>query len=174
LLNKLIQADDGIFESVPPQRRIFLMKHLIQCVQAGLKMPGLLTEILKLLRSVLPHVRELYGSHWADILDILSSLWAQDLSSDDNLPVLHSSLRLFAQLRIFVDDSNDDLEDAWKESNKNLSTLLISSLGKFGKTIATPHIRMRTYLSTLKQILHTIFINLEVLLRTSLRARSLL
>lgn len=150
LLNILVQGEDSIIERVPTQRLVFLVKHLIQCLQSGPEIPGMASEILKLLTSALPHISEIYGSHWADMLEFLISLWGRDLSSDDNLPVLHSSLRLFACLRVLASsDSNDDLEDAWKEFNKNLSTHLIANLGQIGKFFRHDVIWMSTYLSVI-------------------------
>lgn len=120
---------------------MFLVKHLIDCLRSGLELPGLASETLKLLTSVLPCIGEIYGSHWADILELLISLWSGDITSDEKLPVLHSSLRLFACLRTLASsDSNDDLEDAWKESNKNLSTHLIANLAQFGKVFRADNI----------------------------------
>lgn len=150
LLNILVQGEDSIVERVPTQRLVFLVKHLIQCFQSGLELPGLASETLKLLTSVLPHICEIYGSHWTDMLEMLISLWNGDLTGDDSLPVLHSSLRLFACLRSLASsESNDDLEDAWKESNKNLSTHLIANLGQFGKGINTSNISIVINLLTL-------------------------
>ena len=140
LLNILIQGEDSVVERVPKQRLVFLIKHLIQCFQVGIESPGLVSETLKLLSYVMPPLREIYGSHWAEVLELLTSLWNGDLTSDEDLPVLHSSLRLFACLRSLAgSDGNDDLEDAWKELNTNISTKLIANLRQFGRTIIACH-----------------------------------
>lgn len=90
-----------------------------------------IAETLKLLKIVLPVIRGIYGSHWTEILQFISTLWSKDPSSDDQyIPVLHSSLRLHATLRSLIgnDEGNDDLEDAWKEARAHLSMGMVNLL----------------------------------------------
>lgn len=90
-----------------------------------------IAEILKLLKTVLPIIKGIYGSHWADILRFISTLWSGNPSSDDeHLPMIHSSLRLHAALRYLAgnDEGNDDLDDAWKEALPHLSTSIVNLL----------------------------------------------
>ncbi|KAK2768232.1 hypothetical protein FQN54_000084 [Arachnomyces sp. PD_36] len=134
LLNVLIQGEDSVVERVPTQRLVFLVKHLIQCFEFVSEMPGLALEVLKLLTSVLPHIREVYGTHWDEILEFLETLWcgSHNITDDEYLPVLHVSLRLFACMRNLASgDSNDDLEDAWEERRKRGSRRLVEVLNQF-------------------------------------------
>ena len=133
-LNLLVHGEDSIAGKVPTQRRVFLVKHLIQCLDSDLKSLGLVSEILKLLAVVFPLIREIYGSHWAAALEILKSQWDRSISSDEFLPVLHSSLRLFACLRsLATSDSNDDLKDVWAEAEKTHVASLTRVLTEFGE-----------------------------------------
>lgn len=90
-----------------------------------------IAEILKLLNTVLPIIKGIYGSHWTEILQFISTLWSKSPQSDDqHIPVFHSSLRLHATLRSLVgnDEGNDDLDDAWKEAQAHLSMGMLNLL----------------------------------------------
>jgi [phosphatase 2A protein]-leucine-carboxy methyltransferase len=110
------------------------VKHLIQCLRSDLQSLGLVSEILKLLVVVFPLIRKIYGSHWAAAFEILKSQWDRSRSSDEFLPILNSSLRLFACLRsLAAGDSNDDLYDAWIEAEGTHERSLIRVLTEFGE-----------------------------------------
>lgn len=88
------------------------------------------TEVLKLLTAVLPTLADIYGSHWSDALTFLAEMWSKTTSiTDEQLPAIHASLRLYAVLKALVGgDANDDLVDAWQESKEPLSKGLINLL----------------------------------------------
>ncbi|EER26661.1 C3HC4 type (RING finger) zinc finger containing protein [Coccidioides posadasii C735 delta SOWgp] len=131
-LNALTQGDGKFVANIPTQRLVFLVKHLITCLQSGRLSLKLETEVLKTLTTVLPHIKEIYGSHWTDIFVLLESLWQSSKESDEYLPALHASFRLFACVRdLATGESNDDLEDAWAESQKGLAEVLIGLLSAF-------------------------------------------
>lgn len=131
ILNAIIQNQDSIADGIPQQRLVFLVKHLISNLGQGITSSAVIAETLKVFTVVLPIIKGIYGSHWTDILRFISTVWSQTLLSDDQeLPVIHASLRLYAIMRSLVgdDDGNDDLEDAWKESLSVLSESLINLL----------------------------------------------
>ncbi|KAL4876265.1 hypothetical protein BJY04DRAFT_143573 [Aspergillus karnatakaensis] len=135
LLNLLVSGEEELnpLASMPTQRLIFFVKHLIQCLQAE-KVPfGLKTEIFKGLTIAFPHVKEMYGPHWEECLDILSSTWRDISGGDAALTVLNSSFKLFSCLESIVkdEDSNDDVKDAWADKKTTLFGLLTSTLWKF-------------------------------------------
>lgn len=121
--------------SIPTQRLVFLVKHLISCLQSEIKSHGLRAEIMRTLTFVLPCLNEIYGSHWEDSMEILSSTWRETGGGDEGLPVLETSFRLFACLKLIVDDeeSNDDVKDAWSDRRTSLFNDLTSTLKKFGE-----------------------------------------
>lgn len=125
--------------SIPTQRLVFLAKHLISCLQSEIKSQGLKAEIMRTLTFVLPCLGEIYGSHWEDSMEILSSSWRETGGGDEGLPVLETSFRLFACLKSIVDDeeSNDDVKDAWSDHKTTLFNDLTSTLRKFGEFWST-------------------------------------
>ncbi|EFQ98580.1 hypothetical protein MGYG_01606 [Nannizzia gypsea CBS 118893] len=133
VLNSLMHGERNPAKNIPTQRLVFLVKHLIVCLQSGKSGAGIISEILKLLSAVLPLMKEVYGSHWPELFDVLNSLWQTGDLSSEYLPVLHSSLRLFSCLRkLATDDSNEDLEDAWKEARKSHTENMVNMLKQFG------------------------------------------
>lgn len=134
-LNLLIVEDESVVVSIPTQRLVFLVKHLIQCLQSEMESLGLKAEIVKTLTLVLPCLNEIYGSHWEESMDILSATWRETNAGDEALPVLLSSFKLFACLRKIVEDdeSNDDVKDAWSERKATLFNDLTSTISKFGE-----------------------------------------
>ncbi|PGH37091.1 hypothetical protein GX50_00074 [[Emmonsia] crescens] len=136
-LNLLIHGENNIAQNVPKPRLVFLVKHLVDCLQSQSPSPGLVSEILKLLVNILPLVREIYGSHWSNIFEFLQNLWDDIEIVDESLPGLHSSLRLFACLKsLATSESNDDLVDAWAASRKTHSPALIGLLAEFDSSLS--------------------------------------
>ncbi|KAL1988798.1 hypothetical protein VTN96DRAFT_7682 [Rasamsonia emersonii] len=131
LLNILIQGEENVVESIPTQRLVFLVKHLIQCLQSGVESINIKAETFKVLTVVLRLLSEIYGSHWADTIEILNTTWKETSGGDEALPALHGSFRLFASLKSMANgEGNDDLEDAWAESKAELIKNLVSTLHK--------------------------------------------
>ncbi|KAI9736642.1 MAG: hypothetical protein M1834_000846 [Cirrosporium novae-zelandiae] len=129
-LHVLNSTDHSIVDTIPTQRQVFFIKHLIQGLQSGLESGGLATIIMKALAMFLPKIREIYGSHWSDIILFIERFWAETtVIADDNLPTLITSLRLLSTLRSLVgSDGNDDLDDAWTESSVPLQKGLLHLL----------------------------------------------
>ena len=124
--------------SIPTQRLVFLVKHLVSCLQSEIKSHGVKAEIIRTLTLVLPCLSEIYGSHWEDIVEILSITWREASGGDEGLPVLESSFRLFARLKSIADDedSNDDVKDVWSDRKTTLFNDLTSTLRRFGKYLS--------------------------------------
>ncbi|KAI9370806.1 hypothetical protein BJX61DRAFT_513943 [Aspergillus egyptiacus] len=135
LLNLLLSEEGELnpMTTMPTQRLIFFVKHLIQCLQSEKISPSLKAEIFKGLTLALPNVKEMYGSHWEDCMEILGSTWRNTSVGDASLAALNSSFRLFSCLNSIVndDDSNDDVKDAWADRKNALFNGLTSTLWKF-------------------------------------------
>jgi hypothetical protein len=91
-------------------------------------------EIIKTLSFVLPALGEIYGSHWEESMDILSTVFQETNGGEEALPLLVSSFRLFSKLKsISESDSNDDAQDAWSDRKTKLFNDVASTIDKFGK-----------------------------------------
>lgn len=98
---------------------------------------GLSAEMIKTLAFVLPALSEIYGSHWEDSMNILSTVFKTINGGEEGLPLLVSAYRLFSGLKSMADgESNDDLHDAWLERRVGLFNDLASTVEKFGKNLS--------------------------------------
>lgn len=134
LLNCILYRPEEYVNEIPQQRLVFFVKYVVEQLQDGLLlMPGIGGEIMKALTAVLPMIKNIYGSFWPDLLDIIPQLWSQN-TGDDGIYGIHSSLRTLSLLkRSDVQQSNDDLLDAWTEKKglvaKGLVELMIKIEG---------------------------------------------
>ncbi len=124
--------EENFVARIPGQRLIYLVKHLISQF-ASFRLPStvvpihVLTETQKVLMSVLSPLREIYGVFWQQLLDIVLQTWSRSDPEDDyQVPPLFTSLRLFEQLKTLNSrKSNDDLHDAWAETQASLDKGLL-------------------------------------------------
>ncbi|KAI9809452.1 MAG: hypothetical protein M1827_006832 [Pycnora praestabilis] len=130
LLNAIIKTPDNIAASVPQQRLVFLIKKLTFWLSQSPAESQLVAEVLKVLTVILPLIRQVYGSHWSETLNFISHMWLDDCTMrDEQLPKIHASLKLYAVLNeLLSEESNDDLEDAWKESTGLMAEGMIALL----------------------------------------------
>ena len=135
LLNILLDGDSEALQGISSQRLVFLMQNLVRLLAPTTLDLRIESEIFKLLSAVLPAVQDIYGNHWQEILDSLVSTWTELNDSDEDLPMLHSTLRVYRALRELTksQDANEDLLEAW-EANKDLPSTLQGCLQLFGKT----------------------------------------
>jgi hypothetical protein len=99
-------------------------------------MLGLKSEIIKTLSLVLPALSEIYGSHWEECMNALSSVFRGTNGGEEALPLLVSSFKLFSRLKsISEGDSNEDAQDAWATRKAGLFTALASTIDTFGKFV---------------------------------------
>lgn len=129
-LNCIVDTHEHLLFRIPSQRLIFFVKHLIS--QAHDNVPGIQvqTEMMKILKVVVTPIKEIYGVFWEELIDLVQRAWAfLDRIGDDEIPLLHASLRLFQQLkRLKQQESNDDLQDAWSEKQVSLDKGLLNLL----------------------------------------------
>jgi E3 ubiquitin-protein ligase listerin len=132
LLNTLLQGDELLIDSIPTQRLVYLAKNLLRLLKSDGTPNTLISEILKLLYHVFGLISEIYGEHWEEILDVLVHLWAHENDLNDDLPVLHSSLRLYGRLKSLVKGlANEDLVEAWEKAFSSCVTGLLRVLKLF-------------------------------------------
>lgn len=135
LLNVMLDGDSEPLEAIPSQRLVFLMQNLVSLLSAATLDLLVESEIFKLLAVVLPAVKFIYGDHWREILSTLVSAWIELNDSDEDLPMLHSTLRLYQKLKIMAakHDVNEDLQEAWQEKKSELDNALLNCLQLFSK-----------------------------------------
>lgn len=119
----------------------------------GISSKSIKTEIFIALRAILPPIKDIYDNFWARIIDFILDWWSsQSLVGDDDIPILHASLRLFQTLkRLGYEESNDDLQDAWKEKQGLMLDSLLGLLKQLqGKLIYTHSHELATNFSESK------------------------
>ena len=128
LLNYVIQRREDIIQEIPRQRIVFYVKHVVDHLKQQKASASFNAEAYKTLIAMLPHIKDVYGSFWADLIDVVLNEWTQMAASmDEEIPSIHASLRLYAVLReLAADDSNDDLLDCWREQQTAIIDGLLS------------------------------------------------
>ncbi|KAI9683372.1 MAG: hypothetical protein M1829_005444 [Trizodia sp. TS-e1964] len=141
LLNSTLRIsnhESGAY-NIPTQRLIFLVKNLLSWPKAD-RFSGsgpLLSEIAKVLKDVLPLVKDIYGSHWDGALEFLGKVMrmeapTSDLKLEAELPSAHAALKLYITLKSIA-DCNEDMEEAWIAHEKSLFDGLLNLLQKAQK-----------------------------------------
>ncbi|KAJ4992972.1 hypothetical protein SVAN01_01676 [Stagonosporopsis vannaccii] len=132
-----VLAQDGITESIAKQRLVFFVKHVVSWLDASHGSIEIRAEVSRALTSLLPLMSDFYGEHWGDILNTLSTAWSStsELQSTQDegsspIPFTYASLKLYEQLRKLTgsEDPNDDLIEAWKETEQSVAAGLINLL----------------------------------------------
>ncbi|KAL9610067.1 MAG: hypothetical protein Q9167_005204 [Letrouitia subvulpina] len=151
LLNSIIHRPEfeDVVNGIPQQRLVFFVQHILAQIQelidqktledswsgyfssAEDSLSSLSTEVFRVLHVVLPPIKQIYGSIWADSFSLIKNTWSfsSKVHSDKRLPVLNASLRLLSVLRrMNEEDPNDDLQDAWSESLESVAHGMLSLL----------------------------------------------
>ncbi|KAI4714059.1 hypothetical protein J4E89_001509 [Alternaria sp. Ai002NY15] len=136
LLNS-VMGQEGILESIAGPRLMRFVQHVVPWLQEETLSRSVKAELCRALTVLLPLVGDMYGEHWAGILGALAGIWAatKELESNESgmdspIPLVHASLKLYAQLRTLTqsEEPNDDLLDAWKENEQPVADGLINIL----------------------------------------------
>lgn len=133
LLNIFLSGSSEPLQGVPTQRLVFLMQALLRILANGSSCLAYLTEAMKLLEPVLSATREVFGDHWEQTFQILAGLWRNENDLNEDLPLLHASLRLYGRLRALAssEDANEDLSDSWNVTQPSLEAGLLNCLESF-------------------------------------------
>ena len=125
-LNLILYQPEDYVNEVPQQRLVFFVKHVVEHIQHGLLLiPSVGGEVMKTLRVVLPAIKEIYDAFWADILDAIPQVWLH-ATSDEFIYGIYSSLRLLSLLKkTDMQQSNEDLYDAWTEKKEAIAKGLV-------------------------------------------------
>ncbi|KAF2152461.1 RING zinc finger protein-like protein [Myriangium duriaei CBS 260.36] len=140
LLNVILQGSEAIDGVVAKQRLVFFMKHVLGWIVDEDVSPFLKFEIYTSLQYVLPLVSDIYGEHFADIIQAISNIWQSgDFESSRNrtidsqqLLLIYSSLRLYNVLVSLSksEDPNEDLTDTLKDREAELMGAAVNLLVK--------------------------------------------
>ncbi|KAL1632128.1 hypothetical protein SLS56_004017 [Neofusicoccum ribis] len=140
LLNIIIANQDGITDTIAKQRLVFFVKHLTGWLelQDDESIPlTVRSEVYRAFSLLLPLMKDIYGEHWENILNSLTSFWSssghfkdQGLGYEEAIPCIHASLKLYSTLRALQadEDPNEDLVEIWKSSQPAVSQGLIELL----------------------------------------------
>ncbi|KAL8689551.1 MAG: hypothetical protein Q9218_004800, partial [Villophora microphyllina] len=146
LLNNILSREHfgDVLPGIPKQRLVFFIQHVCQQLvkstggiapsasEAPVRRSAMLltAEIMRAVDYILPALSEMYGSFWEDVTASLPRTWSiQKELSDDMLPLLHASLRLYSTLRrMGAGESNDDLVDALRNHGESISSGLMHLL----------------------------------------------
>lgn len=131
-LNAVLPKPGEDTTPLPPQRTIFLIKHLLSWFEdeAFASDPNLavITEAAKVFASILPAINALYGEHWQSLCDFVVNCWQMCVQmGDQDVPLVFATLKLFQTLKSSRHE-NDDIEDAWNNSAASLYNALINLL----------------------------------------------
>ena len=137
LLNLILEGQDGIAQTIAKPRLVSFVKHVVPWLQNSDIPLSIRAEISRTLICLLPLMSDIYDSLWATILESLAEAWSKpkELAFENgengiHIPFLHASLKLYAQLQLLTsgEDPNDDLLDAWKDSEEAIANGLLSLL----------------------------------------------
>lgn len=133
LLNILLNSSAESLEAVQSQRLVFLMQSLVRLLSSGTLDLLVESEIVKLLAAVVPAVQDIYGDHWAEIIDTLVDTWTELQDPEGDLPTLNATLRLYQKLSALseIEDVNEDLQEAWNGSKSKMDDALLQCLQLF-------------------------------------------
>lgn len=133
-LNLLLNGGSEPLDGVPSQRLVFLMQAILRLLDGLQGDLAFQIEALKLLDPVLSAARDMYGPHWEQVLELLVATWRREGGLEDDLPLLHASLRLYARLKSLAgaEEANEDLVESWTAAQHSLEEGLLSCLENFG------------------------------------------
>ncbi|KIX03547.1 uncharacterized protein Z518_07100 [Rhinocladiella mackenziei CBS 650.93] len=133
LLDLFLSGNPEPLDDIPSPRLAFFRQALFRLLADSADAIGYQTMALKLLDPVLSATQNDYGDHWERILEILVTLWKTGSDLNEDVPLLHASLRLYGRLRTLAsaEDANEDLTDAWKAAKTPLEEGLLHCLENF-------------------------------------------
>lgn len=135
-LNSILSQDNFVEESAK-HRVLLFVNHVVSWLQEDQVARAVKAELCRSLSVLIPVISDRYGDHWGNILNALSAIWSatteletNESDMDSPIPLVHASLKLYAQLRtlVNVEEPNDDLLDAWKEAEQPVADGLINIL----------------------------------------------
>lgn len=132
LLNCILYTKvPALIPKIPKQRLVLFVKHSVSQLCGGRLSKHITSEVLKALSALTPSIRDVYDSFWEQMIEFIKNTLSppNQFLDDDNVPLLHATLELFASLKdLKLEGSNEDLEDAWTEKEVSLLNGLLDLL----------------------------------------------
>ncbi len=132
LLNSVLAVYDEEDLPVANNRLVFAVKQILSWTEDLVVTDSrLASEACRALQKLLPAIKDVYGPYWEATFDFCVSIWESSddgVLSNERLPMIGMSLKLFSVLRNMVDDANDDLKDAYELSHEQVCDGLIKLL----------------------------------------------
>lgn len=132
VLNCIIHSKGlKVVTKIPKQRVVLFVKHSVSQMHKGKLSKHITNEVLKVLSALIVPIKDVYDSFWQQMIDFIDTTLSppNQFLDDDNIPLLHTTLELFASLKtVTTEESNEDLEDAWKEKEGSLLNRLLDLL----------------------------------------------
>ena len=128
-LNCLLTSNEELISSIPQQRVVFFVQHLVGQLHDSLP-SYILAEMLRCLQAALLAIKEIYGSFWERVFEFVQSMWTTE-AQDEDISRIYASLRLLWSLRRMQSlECNDDLLDSWSQNRKAIAQGLVILLEK--------------------------------------------
>ncbi|KAH7313192.1 hypothetical protein BKA65DRAFT_517509 [Rhexocercosporidium sp. MPI-PUGE-AT-0058] len=132
LLNSVLSVYDEEDLPAANNRLVFAVKQILSWTE-GLVVTDarLASEACRTLQKLLPAIKDVYGSYWETTFDFCVSIWESNedgVLSNERLPMIGMSLKLYSILQKMADDENDDLKEAFELSREQACDGLIKLL----------------------------------------------
>ncbi|KAF2227886.1 hypothetical protein BDZ85DRAFT_188675 [Elsinoe ampelina] len=148
--NLILQTQPELEGTVQKHRLVLLVKHLTTQLGDAEKVPvALRAEAATALRYLVPHISDIYGEHWSQILATVSSILRDGFSTprldEMRLALVHSALRLHTALQLITYESepNEDLVDAFKECKDDVDGGILALLSNECTSTEFRHVPLR-------------------------------
>ncbi|PVH85921.1 hypothetical protein DL98DRAFT_557422 [Cadophora sp. DSE1049] len=132
LLNSVLSVYDEEDLPVANNRLVFAVKKILSWTEdLAVTDPPLASEACRALQKLLPAIKEIYGTYWETTFDFCVSIWESNgdgVLSNEWLPMIGMSLKLFSILRNMADGGNDDLKEAFDLSYEQACDGLVKLL----------------------------------------------
>ena len=120
-----------LITKIPKQRVVLFVKHVVSQMYKRSLSKQITNEVLKSLIALIASIRDVYDNFWEQMIDFIDKTLSplNKFLDDDNIPLLHAILELFASLKTLISEgSNEDLEDAWREKEESFPDRLVKLL----------------------------------------------
>ncbi|KAL5316607.1 hypothetical protein ACEPPN_015656 [Leptodophora sp. 'Broadleaf-Isolate-01'] len=132
LLNSVLSVYDEEDLPVANNRLVFAVKQILSWTEdLAVADAQLASEACRALQKLLPAIKDVYGSYWETTFDFCVSIWESNEDaalSNERLPMIGMSLKLYSILQKMADDDNDDLKEAFELSREQACDGLVKLL----------------------------------------------
>jgi hypothetical protein len=141
ILNTILTYYEDAGETIAKARLSRFVSKAIGWLQDEAIEDELVAELYRTMFHLLPHVSDMYGDYWSNVLESIKSTLElvselPDANAPALIPVLNASLRLFGVLRRIKssesakaeDERNDDIIEAWNGAEGDINAAMEKSL----------------------------------------------